>query len=925
MKAADPLSTLLSALDVYCYGSSVFAKRVVLSCRRPTSNKQSFHVVFPDAVFKSVSGEMKIFVLGFVRWLVEEYGGGASLTYEKTLKNGKIVPMTVVDTAVYTSNRNFRMLGQSKMTDKTRTPMSMEDATAAATDTVVQHEKWIPACDATSSAIESVMDRRRPADRAYPALPVRRECRLRWKTAAKTTDELVLKGKRAGSLTVRSAEDIANAIDSRLLRQLDYSRLFVPVLASLCVALSDDFLLAWIGSSDETKARRRLEYCRKQTDSITVAGDAALTYLKRVYAKVTDARFDARVRRPLLVPIEPAVEHGWTPVEAGEAMRLHIQNLCSQDNKSVGTKNEIRRMYAISGKMGAGKTKAVLEFTVDWLKRGVYTAVTYLGPRRVLVESVAQRVEQLDAERKGVYGRSNICAVVVDRIYHDAPRNDKPVENKRTGVFTAACVNSVHKTPMKNDVVIVDELATDVGNVFLNWSQMLRIFNGDSALLNCEKDKCIIDSIAARMRNARVVFVLEAALPRELMHACLELRRADDVPLESYVDGLDGDAKQWKAWFREQKRCPDTRPMMNPETKDVYRLAKPIKLAVYDPRAPTAIFTRLEEFPTLDELKTDILSCAIGERKKRAVVYVSSSKTGVQLTNMLFANHFDSAVTAPKVLTVSAATMTSMGRERTMKEIETCRFLIVGNVLSSGYSFEAPDVFDVAYAVFEFSSNTPPLADMIQLCARVRCVGDKVLKYTVVSHPYAPPKQVELEKLALEHRRMSLNRYPGERALHDYHVKEFQEHRRHRSSVAYARPCVREALFRAFSHADTAQLKYKRPALIVHDGGASEHGMKAASYQMQKYQQLLKQLPPRVVVAGFRTRNGKTTLIPNIESTRDDYYDTPSTTLIPLVDGRGAITDRVVARNPKRKLTLADKAAAGLPEAKRKRRGTDVE
>ncbi len=250
------------------------------------------------------------------------------------------------------------------------------------------------------------------------------------------------------------------------------------------------------------------------------------------------------------------------------------------------------------------KPKPCSKFTVDWLKRGMYEAVTYFGRRRALVESVAQRVEQLElAERKGERS-SNICAVAVKRIYHDAPLNDDYYDSYTGGVFTAACVNSVHKTPMKNDVVIVDELATDVGNVFLNWSQMLRIFNGDSALLNCEKDKCIIDSIAARMRNARVVFVLEAALPRELMHACLELRRADDVPLESYVDGLDGDAKQWKAWFREQKRCPDTRPMMNPETKDVYRLAKPIKLAVYDPRIQTAIFTRLEEFPTLDELKT---------------------------------------------------------------------------------------------------------------------------------------------------------------------------------------------------------------------------------------------------------------------------------------------------------------------------------
>ncbi len=75
VKAADPLSTLLSALDVYCYGSSVFAKRTVLSCRR--SNKRSFHVVFRDAVFKSVCGDMKIFVLGFVKWLVEEHESGA--------------------------------------------------------------------------------------------------------------------------------------------------------------------------------------------------------------------------------------------------------------------------------------------------------------------------------------------------------------------------------------------------------------------------------------------------------------------------------------------------------------------------------------------------------------------------------------------------------------------------------------------------------------------------------------------------------------------------------------------------------------------------------------------------------------------------------------------------------------------------------
>ncbi len=171
VKAADPLSTLLTALDVYCYGSSVFAKRVVLSCRRP--NKQSFRVVFPDAVFKSVCGDMKFFVLGFVRWLVEEHASGASLTYQKKMKNGKIVPMTVLVTAVYASNQNVRMLGQSRATDKKLTPVSMEDPAADITDAMVQHPRWIRASVETSAEIDSVIEKRRPANRAYPAVPPR--------------------------------------------------------------------------------------------------------------------------------------------------------------------------------------------------------------------------------------------------------------------------------------------------------------------------------------------------------------------------------------------------------------------------------------------------------------------------------------------------------------------------------------------------------------------------------------------------------------------------------------------------------------------------------------------------------------------------------------------------------------------------------
>ncbi len=136
-----------------------------------------------------------------------------------------------------------------------------------------------------------------------------------------------------------------------------------------------------------------------------------------------------------------------------------------------------------------------------------------------------------------------------------------------------------------------------------------------------------------------------------------------------------------------------------------------------------------------------------------------------------------------------------------MKEIETCRFLIVGTVLSCGYSFEVPDVFDVAYAVFEFGSGTPSLADMVQLCARVRCVGDRLLKYTVVSHPYALSRQDDPESTALASLRDDCpddDDGSGLRLLVPTTVKEHYENRRHCASVTYARPCVREASFWRF-------------------------------------------------------------------------------------------------------------------------------
>ena len=171
-----------------------------------------------------------------------------------------------------------------------------------------------------------------------------------------------------------------------------------------------------------------------------------------------------------------------------------------------------------------------------------------------------------------------------------------------------------------------------------------------------------------------------------------------------------------------------------------------------------------------------------------------------------------------------------------------CRFAVTSNVMSCGFSFEEEDVFDVAYAIFEFHANTPPLSDMVQLCARARQIKDKTLKYIVMSHNHMRCEQDQLETQALRARRGALDPYPAQQAIHDVHVEEFYEHRRHCASIYYALPAVREALTIAFSHTNTSDLTYVRPSLIQHRQQQQEKNRRVP-YRMRRYSDVLTRLP----------------------------------------------------------------------------------
>jgi len=119
-----------------------FERAIVLQSHRP-GTKYSYHVIFPDATFADVATDMRFFVLSFVAWMTERYPL-VKLFYDKTstsktltktsststnstttsTSSNSTTTATVrtkrkcdVDTRVYTRNRNFRLLGQSKLSD----------------------------------------------------------------------------------------------------------------------------------------------------------------------------------------------------------------------------------------------------------------------------------------------------------------------------------------------------------------------------------------------------------------------------------------------------------------------------------------------------------------------------------------------------------------------------------------------------------------------------------------------------------------------------------------------------------------------------------------------------------------------------------------------------------------------------------------
>ena len=207
-------------LGEYVEDSPIFQRKCILVCDRPNTMKYSYHIIYPDALFDRIDGDLKMFVLGFNRWIVEVKGEKKDLTFTKQLKNGRLQCRTVIDTAVYTKNRCFRALYQSKLSDSTRTTLKWYSDVKGFTssDTWVQPYFIKEVDKKTLKVIHNIIGKRAPTDGWYPIYID--NLSLRWKRSKKTDGDRIRLDFDApqlpttDTLILNNDQTIAEALDS---------------------------------------------------------------------------------------------------------------------------------------------------------------------------------------------------------------------------------------------------------------------------------------------------------------------------------------------------------------------------------------------------------------------------------------------------------------------------------------------------------------------------------------------------------------------------------------------------------------------------------------------------------------------------------------------------------------------------------------
>ena len=341
------LPDLLRAFHKFTQDRYQFERVVVLTANSET--KYSYHLIFPDAVFSSVNTGMKLFVWSFSNWYCQRYIYDEQSNFTFCTKTGK--PKSVLDHCVYTTNRCFRLCGQSKRGKKSP-PLnimhSLSFDSASLKDTVLQWDALKVTVDALKVTVDgAILEEMLPSTIPFPmnALCYKQQQNktkpdtdpksvsgentmdasgnnyvnsrsVTWRMVNNGTVDVTYNVKKSTGmknvLHVRSDTDILSVLDARQLRLMGFQEFFLPILESLATSneLSDDQLIEWTGKRSHKRASVLVNAARAKPPvtfdrvegfdctTLNVTCEYALKFLRyREHWDVMDVRHgDRRIR-----------------------------------------------------------------------------------------------------------------------------------------------------------------------------------------------------------------------------------------------------------------------------------------------------------------------------------------------------------------------------------------------------------------------------------------------------------------------------------------------------------------------------------------------------------------------------------------------------------------------------------------------------
>lgn len=687
--------------------------------------------------------------------------------------------------------------------------------------------------------------------------------------------------KRTTVLVIESDADIAATLadDVALLEEMDPYGLLYATTRSLCT--SPDFSYAdiarWLGrendqcaykmidrfksgkcddseedvgvieGEDEDDDEERRDYTDRKVEIVRdhqhlASCDFAVSVLRKMYAVVHDMREDPRLLRKPGDVILPAVapreedderhidEPVWTPVHKRTEYAQRLQLVLGRDNRYKGSVlNETRVTVFVAGQMGVGKTEGALEHCLYGLSRARYRNVLYLAPRTALVMQMHQRVLNMlreDPEMNHGLSPDHKMRYIDVRCYCGGAPTPQPVKMDLSpyGVFTLACVNSIAKTAELYDAVIVDEAATDLTNLSINFSSAVRFYDGFEPSLKLDRDETLIDQVTMRLNSAAVMIVMEAAFTKEVIAVFNSIGQSDTPATAQKIreclqqkDAQTAEKYSQKRAARDwlsKRKAEGALAMIDEKKNAVYKRLPAVYLAVYDTKHPKGIFSKIVEMRSYDALVERLLGLI--ETEQTWVVYVSSARTAAELTNLLRAQA--KGKRAIKILLITGNVMNhekDIGDDKKpyLVHIRHAHGVIATSVMSCGLSYDSP--VDHAFTVVENGVHYPSGADMLQMAGRFRNITCETLYYCVKS--VAPYDEAETNHLAaMDHRRGRFKEKETHKLVDREDADRYKAKSMMSKSVVFASETAREGFVKGFSVAvgvdANGYLEYIEPA-----------------------------------------------------------------------------------------------------------------